>query len=487
MTQPTRSAAPRLREPEPRATRASPAWATAPRAARLRLLWIAAVAPALLSLGLVAWARTRPGFDPYGWLVWGRQTLSLSLDTNAAPSWKPLPYLFTVPYALFGNGQLWLWMFTAVAISLAGVVFAARIAYRLVGRDAERSYAAPAAAVFAGLGVLAIQDYSHYVLSYQSDPVIVALCLGAVDCQLSRRPRWALALWLLASLGRPEVWPFLGLFCLWAWRALPAMRALVVAALLLLVGLWFGIPAVTARSPFVAGTNALGSVRAPHGNKVVDTMSRFVHLQPVLLEVVALVGVALAALRRDRVTLAVAGGAVLWVLVEIAFALHGWPALPRYMFEAAAALAVLAAVAVGRLLGDPLGPARWAGLARWTGLALVVAICAGLVPAAVSRVRDERSDLSAQRLRTTEINRLAPAISRAGGAALIRGCGEPLTLLEYQTILAWHLRINVARIGWKFPRAIRSGRPIVLFTPRGNGWRIRARHQGVAACRRVAA
>jgi hypothetical protein len=462
-----------------------------------RAAWLVALAILVLSLGLVAWARTRPGFDPYGWLVWGRQTLSLSLDTNAAPSWKPLPYLFTVPYALFGNGQLWLWMFTAVAISLAGVVFAARIAYRLVGRDAERSYAAPAAAGFAGLGVLAIQDYSHYVLSYQSDPVIVALCLGAVDCQLSRRPRWALALWLLASLGRPEVWPFLGLFCLWSWRALPAMRALVVVALLLLVGLWFGIPAVTARSPFVAGTNALGSVRAPHGNKVADTMSRFVHLQPVLLEVVALLGVALAVVRRDRVTLALAGGTVLWVLVEIAFALHGWPALPRYMFEAAAAVAVLAAVAVGRLLADPLGSGghsgsrltvgRWAGVARWAGLALVVAICAGLVPSAVSRVRDERSDLRAQRLRTAEINRLRPAISRAGGAALIRGCGEPLTLLEYQTILAWHLRINVARIGWKFPRAIRSGRPIVLITPRGDGWRIRARHQRVPTCRRVAA
>jgi hypothetical protein len=457
----------------------------------MRAAWFGLLAILLLSLGLVAWARTRPGFDPYGWLVWGRQTLSLSLDTNAAPSWKPLPYLLTVPYALFGNAQLWLWMFTAVAISLAGVVFAARIAYRLVGPDVERSYAALAAAVFAGVGVLAIQDYSHYVLSYQSDPVIVALCLGAVDCQLSRRPRWALALWLLASLGRPEVWPFLGLFCLWSWRALPAMRVLVVAALLLLVALWFGIPAVTARSPFVAGTNALGSVRAPHGNKVLDTMSRFVHLQPVLLEVVALLGVALAVVRRDRVTLALAAGTVLWVLVEIAFALHGWPALPRYMFEAAAAVAVLAAVAVGRLLADPLGLGGHARsrltLARWAGLALAVAICAALVPSAVSRVRDERSDLSAQRLRTTEINRLGPAISRAGGAALVRGCGEPLTLLEYQTILAWHLRINVARIGWKFPRAIRSGRPIVLITPRGNGWRIRARHQRVPACRRVAA
>ena len=40
-----------------------------------------------LSTLIVVWARARPGFDPYGWLVWGRQTIIGSLDTNAAPSW----------------------------------------------------------------------------------------------------------------------------------------------------------------------------------------------------------------------------------------------------------------------------------------------------------------------------------------------------------------------------------------------------------------
>ena len=101
-----------------------------------------AIAVLLLATLFVVWARTRPGFDPYGWLVWGRQTLNGALDTNAAPSWKPLPYLFTLPYALFGHYQLWLWMITSVAISLSGVVFAARIAYRLTGAPPERRWAA---------------------------------------------------------------------------------------------------------------------------------------------------------------------------------------------------------------------------------------------------------------------------------------------------------------------------------------------------------
>jgi hypothetical protein len=85
-----------------------------------------------LSALLVRWANTRPGFDPYGWIVWGHQTLAGNLNTNAAPSWKPLPYLFTLPYALFGHYQLWLWMITAVAVSLSGVFFAGRSAYRIV-------------------------------------------------------------------------------------------------------------------------------------------------------------------------------------------------------------------------------------------------------------------------------------------------------------------------------------------------------------------
>ena len=114
-------------------------------------------------------------------------------------------------------------------------MFAGRIAYRLTGgRAPERPLGRDRrAAVFAGVGVLVITDgtqgYWHYLLSAQSDPMIVALCLGAIDCHLSGRPRWAFALGALASLGRPEVWPFLGLYVIWAWRAIPSMRRLIVA------------------------------------------------------------------------------------------------------------------------------------------------------------------------------------------------------------------------------------------------------------------
>ena len=448
--------------------------------ARRHPWWAIAVGLVTLSAGLVVVARTRPGFDPYGWLVWGHQTLTASLDTNAAPSWKPLPYLFTVPFALAGHYQMWLWMITSVAVSLSGVVFAARIAYRLTAAPPERRWAGIAAGVFAGLALLGIQDYSHYVLSAQSDPMIVSLCLGAIDCHLSDRPRWALVLGGLAALGRPEVWPFVGLYAIWAWRAIPSTRWLIGTGLVAVALLWFGIPALTSRTPFVAASNALDSGRALSGNKVSGTINRFLDLYAFPLELAALLSVVLAFRRRDRVTLVLAGGVLAWVVIEIAFALHGWPGLARYMFEAGAVMVVIAAVAVGRLLADPPRPA---GAPVWSGAAVVAVLIVSLLPAALSSARTEHKDLQTQHARTTEIDRLAGVVRRLGGAARLRGCGEPLTRLESQTVLAWTLRVNVAAVGYKYSQAIARGTPIVLFTPKPGGWKVQALHQVRPDCR----
>jgi hypothetical protein len=449
------------------------------------------IGAALLALGtaLVLWARTRPGFDPYGWLVWGHQTLAGNLDTNAAPSWKPLPYVFTTPFALAGHYQLWLWMIASVAIALSGSIFAGRIAYRLTGGPAERRWPAVCAGVFAGVALLGIQDYWHYILSYQSDPLIVALCLGAVDAHLSGRPRWAFAFACLASLGRPEVWPFAGLYALWAWRAIPAMRKLIVAGVAIMLALWFGIPALTSRTPFVAASNALGSGRRLHSDKVFGTIHRFLELHSLPLELAALAAVVIAIVHRDRITLAIAAVAACWVVIEIAFSLHGWPGLGRYMFPAAGLMVALAGVAVGRLLA---GVPELSGLplraGHWLGPALVVVLVASLVPSAVSSARTEHRDLRSQRVRTHQINGLSGLVGRLGGPARFKPCGEPLTRLEFQTIVAWTLHVNVSTVGFKYGPAIASGRPVVLLTPVGHtGWRIQPLNQRLPSCRTLRA
>ena len=51
-------------------------------------------------------------------------------------------------------------------------------------------------------------------------------------------------------------------------------------------------------------------------------------------------------------------------------------------------------------------------------------------------------------------------------------------------MLAWTLRINVVKIGFKYSQAIRHGNPIVLFTPLSHGgWRVQALHQRLPSCR----
>ena len=55
-----------------------------------RYPWIVgAIGLLLVSFVVVLWAGVRPGYDPYGWLTWGKLTLHGMLDTNGAPSWKP--------------------------------------------------------------------------------------------------------------------------------------------------------------------------------------------------------------------------------------------------------------------------------------------------------------------------------------------------------------------------------------------------------------
>ena len=352
-----------------------------------------AIALLVVSIVVVQWANTRPGFDPYGWLTWGQETLHLSLNTNAAPSWKPLPYLFTVPYALFGHLQLWLWMVTSVAVALGGVVFAARIAHRAVAAESgARAEAALIAGALAGLALNLITQRSptyslwHYILSNQSDPMIVALGLGAIDCHLCGRHRWAVWLGVLAGLGRPEVWALLGPYGLWLWIRRPELRWTLAAAAAVMAALWFGIPALSSRSPFVAADNAFYSGRRLTHDQIFGTISRFLDLLPRGLEVTALLSVGLAAWRRDRVTLALAGGVLVWMVVEVAMVLHGWPGVPRYMFEPAALVVVIAAIGVGRVLAAPARLSEPLGIAA---VALALAAVISVVPVAVSDLRAE--------------------------------------------------------------------------------------------------
>ena len=441
-----------------------------------RYRWpLGAVGMLVLATIVMEWARARPGYDPYGWLVWGRLTLHWKLDTNGAPSWKPLPYLFTVPYALFGKHALQLWMITAFAISLSGLVFAWRVAFWLVDAPPERRYAAYAAGLVAALAVLGIDVYMHSILSAESDTMIVALCLAAVDCIICRRYRWAFWAWWLAALGRPEVWAPMALYVIWAWRSVPTMRRQIIIGVVLIPVLWLGIPALTSKSPFSAASLAERSPRALHGNKITGTFDRFLGLNAAPIKLAALIATGFAVVRRDRPVLLLAGGVVLWVLVEAAFALHGWPAVPRYMYEAAAGVCVLAGVFVGRVILDAGSILAWMRIrvsprwAAWAAAAVIAVFAVSLVPAAHGRITEERSDLSIQRARTAEIGLLASVVKRLG-AARILACGQPNIGIAWQSILAWDLGTNTGVLYFNDKYEKRHPHPIVNMYPHSYGW-----------------
>ncbi|MEO9024268.1 MAG: hypothetical protein ABI339_04605 [Solirubrobacteraceae bacterium] len=423
----------------------------------------------------------RPAYDAYGWLVWGHQALRLSLNTNAAPSWKPLSFLFTLPYGLFGRAALWLWMVTAVSSALASAVFGGRIAYRLT-TDGSPRYAAAGAAAFAGLAVLGIEGYGHFILIAYSDSMIVALCLAAIDFHLSGRRRAAWWMLALAALGRPEVWLALVLYAAWGWRAVPAMRRDVVIGLVAVVLLWFGVPILTSHDFFAAGDVASVSSKPVHGDKFTGVINRFLHLYEFPMQLAVLVAVALAAIRRDFTWLVLAGFAVLWVGVEIAFAFHGWGASPRYMFEPAAVLVVLAGAGVGRLLSLAPGMA----LVRWLGVAAVAALIVVMVPHAQIRARLLHNGIVLGRQWAKQIHRLEAVVAREGGPGNIEACGQAVTTVPFQSILAWEMGENVSQVGWSPPYWTFRGHPIVIFQPVGAGFIVTPVHSRPGTAKRCA-
>ena len=329
---------------------------------------------AVISALFVVVSDMRPSYDGFGFMVWGRQVLHWNLNTDGAPSWKPLPFLFTVPYAVAGRGQMWLWMGTAVAGAVAGSVFAARVAFRLTGPSPDRRYAPYVAGAFAGITVLGINTYMHLVLIANSDPLIVAVLLAAIDCHLGRRHKLAFTMLVLASLGRPEAWVFAGLYGAWALVKVPTpgMRVLAVAGLLLIPVFWFSIPALTSHSWFISGDLALNQQTVIHGNKIVGVVNRFRSLYELPMQLAMLLGVVLAVLRRDRATLLVVAAAALWLLIEIAFAYHGWSAASRYLIEPAAAVMVTVA-GVGQSAGL-LADTRTSRALRWLGPVAVLGL-----------------------------------------------------------------------------------------------------------------
>jgi hypothetical protein len=192
-----------------------------------------------------------PSYDPWAWLVWGREIEHINLQTTGGPSWKPLPVLFTTVFALFGKAQPDLWLIVARAGALVGVAMVFKLAWRLTRDlvagitelDGTSGALAVVPALLAGLvaaGSLVNSGgfVSNNALGY-SEGLATALGLIAVDSHLDGARHRAFVVGFFAALDRPELWFVWGPYGLYLFWRDPGARKLVLALFALIPVLWF--------------------------------------------------------------------------------------------------------------------------------------------------------------------------------------------------------------------------------------------------------
>ncbi len=393
---------------------------------------------ALAALSLLA--PSIPSYDPFAWLVWGRELVhpSLTFGFEGGPSWKPLPVLFTAPFSLVADGaapSLWL------LVARTGALLALAGAYALGAR-----LAGVWAGIVAAVAVLLTDQFTSLAWRGASEPLLLACVLWAIERHLAGRRGTAFALAVAAALVRPEAWPFLGLYALWRWRRTERTeRLLMVGGLLLVPLLWFGPPGLTG-DPFSASSHAANYNGQTGSDPAFTALKRGLALA---LAPIWLAAAAAVALRPgDRVVRGLAIGALAWLLLVVAMTVAGYPGLARFMLPAAAIACVLAGVAAVELVRRAAS-ARGQAIGAVVAAALLAVGVAFAVGPARTAVDNTRTAIDAAHLQ----DQLTQAIAAAGGRARVLACGTVSVNHTAQTAFAWKLRVTLDRVVVQVRRA----------------------------------
>src|SRR5215213_428306 len=143
-----------------------------------------AIAAAALTGALSLLLPSVPTYDPWAWLIWSREITELDLVTAGGPSWKPLPVLIDVPFALAGNDVApWSWLVVSRAAGALALLMAFRVGWKLAGNG----LAGAGAGVIAALGILGMRGWLRGVALGNSEGLLIALVLAAIDRHLARQ------------------------------------------------------------------------------------------------------------------------------------------------------------------------------------------------------------------------------------------------------------------------------------------------------------
>jgi hypothetical protein len=394
-----------------------------------------------------------PSYDPWAWIVWGRELVDphLSFAVSGGPSWKPLPVIFTTIFALFGGAAPTLWVIVARAGGLLGLV----AAYRLARRVAADGAWGVLAGVLAAAAIVLTQEWGYYMFRATSEPLLIATSLWAVDRHLDGRRGSAFVLAVATGLMRPEAWPFIGIYAIWLWIRSPRLRPLIVVGVLSIPFFWFVPPWISSGQPFLAATHARLYNGQLGSDRFVKVIRRGADLQVTPALVFAVVAVVFAFLARprfdrDRLTLWFAALIVGWWVVVVAMTVDGYPGLERFYMPAAALTCVLAGagiVRLARIAGSAVGASPRGSLALTVIAAL--ALIGVSVPFTTLRISVLRAQEPIAARAVTRLDQLSAAVAAVGGHRGAYPCSRSFTAINHslQTALAWKLHVTLGRVG----------------------------------------
>jgi hypothetical protein len=395
--------------------------------------WALLTGGSLLLAALSLLLPSAPTYDPWAWIVWGREITQGDLLTTAGPSWKPLPVLLTTPFALAGDAAPDLWLVVARAGFVAAVPLTFELARRLGGGIPGGAAAAAAVAL--------APWFARNAALGNSEPLLVALVLGAVLRALDGHHRSAFALAVAGGLLRPEMWPFLGLYGAWLMWRRHLSPLVVVGAGAATVALW------TLPELWGSGDALRAITRAQEPNPDAATFSENPALTilknafgmvPWPVEAGLVAAAALLVARRDRRIAALVLGALGWLaIVAVMTDSGGFSGNTRYLIPPVVLLVVLAGAGAGWAVQHL--PAR--GPAFLAGATLALA-----VPFGLAHLDALRTGLDTARYQATLTDDLAPLVERAGGPDALLACGTPVTGAFLVPQVAWALGVHTSQV-----------------------------------------
>jgi hypothetical protein len=416
----------------------------------------ALLAAAALALGAFSLLYpSTPTYDPWSWIVWGREIAHLDLQTTGGPSWKPLPVIFTTVCSLCGGAAPDLWLVVARGGAILAVLLAFRLAARLTGGPIV------AQATAGAVGAVALVISSQFVRTMalgNSEGLLVAFTLWGIERHLDGRYRQAFVLGFLAALLRPEVWPFLGLYGVWLWLIDRRALWLIVSGFVLIPALWF-VPELWGSGNI---WRAADRARQPNSNSPAFAKHPFVKViqdtWPLVItpvKVAAVFALALAAwdwLRRRRqgAVLAVGLLACAWIGLIATMTQAGFSGNPRYIILGTSMLAVIGGVGFGRvveLVGGLVGRRLSAPASLAAGVLAVAILGVATAHWAAPRFRNFGKLDSALRYQAELRSDLDRALAQAGGAKALRACGHATAGKFQVPLVAWYLGVHTLGVG----------------------------------------